>query len=275
MKKPIYIFIFLTIFIVLSHIFLSKLPAGKTKISFLNIGQGDSILIQTTNLQNILIDGGPDQKVLEELGETLPIFFNQIDLMILTHPHADHINGLVEVLKRYEVKKVLISGINYNNNFYDEFLKSIKEQKIPLEIATANKDFDLNKKIFLDILYPINSLAGKNIENVNNSSIVAKLIINSNHKILLTGDAEQETENKELLTDFDLSAEILKAGHHGSKTASSLNYLQAINPKTTIIQSGIANTFNHPHQETLDKFNNLGFEIRRNDMEGRIIFEIL
>ena len=123
MKSYKYIISFLLIFIISLNIFLNKLPNGNMKVSFLDIGQGDAILIQTPSMQNILVDGGPNNKILEHLGNLLPILNDQIDMIILTHPHKDHIFCLIEVVKRYKVKQILISGINFKNSFYDEFLK--------------------------------------------------------------------------------------------------------------------------------------------------------
>lgn len=243
------------------------------KVSFLDIGQGDAILIQTPSMQNILVDGGPDNKILEHLGNLLPILNDQIDMMILTHPHKDHIFGLIEVVKRYEVKQILISGINFKNSFYDEFLKEINKKNIKLTIASSDKDYNLGNGIYFDILYPNESMLGKNIQNVNNSSVAFKLVY-SNSKILFTGDNELESETKELLSDFDFSANILKAGHHGSRTSSSLPYLMSVKPQTTVIQSGLNNEYNHPHSETLENLKNLNITVRRNDLEGNIIFLI-
>ncbi len=267
-----HLIVFLIAFIFLSHSFLNRLPNGKLKIHFLDIGQGDSILIQTPYLQNILIDGGPDQKVLEELSQTMSYVIDDIDLLILSHPHLDHIGGLVDVLKRYQVKKILVSAVNYKNVFYEEFLKEINNQNIDIEIAESKKDFIIAPNLFLDLIYPIHNIAGKNFENVNNASIVFKLIY-KNNRILFVGDCELECEDKILSANFDLSADILKVGHHGSRTSSSLDFLNAVKPKIAIIQSGKDNQFGHPHEETLEKFKKLGIDLKRNDLDGRINLE--
>ncbi len=269
MPYPKYFIILLITFIASAHIFFSKLPNGNLKVSFLDIGQGDSILIQTPYLQNILVDGGPGQKVLNELGDILPPVMTKIDLIILSHPHQDHMDGLIKVLDRHEVGAVLFSGVNYKSPFYTEFLKNINLKKIPTFIANSNNDLKIAENIYIDIIYPNKSFVAKNIDNVNNSSVVAKLIY-GDKKIMFTGDCEKECEMDILKSDFDLSADILKVGHHGSNTSTTAEFLNSINPKKAIIQCGKDNKFGHPKQETLDKLEKLNIEIKRNDLEGRI-----
>lgn len=246
------------------------LPDGYLHVYFLDVGQGDSILIRTPSDQFILIDGGPDDKVLTELNDVMPFYKKRLDFVILTHAHADHINGLVSVLKRYDIGQVLITGARSHGFYYEEFLRIINELNIPLVIAESARDFDFGDFVYLDILYPIESLLGREISNINNSSIVARLLYGEN-KLLLTGDAEIEVEKEQLMTDFDLRASIYKVGHHGSRNSSSLEYLKEIRPDTAVIQCGIDNKFNHPHPETLiNLVRVLNGEIYRNDLQGRV-----
>lgn len=234
---------------------ITSLPDGKLHVSMLDIGQGDAILIESPEGKRILVDGGPDNSVLQRLGEQLPFFENTIDLMIISHPHADHINGLVEVLKRYDVKKVLLTGIAYPNATYDEFLKTIQEKNIPFEFPIASEDYLIEPDLTLDILYPTKKIFGETFDNANNSSIVAKLNFGET-SLMLTGDAEKEEEAEILKQPFDVNAKLLKTGHHGSKTSSSPPWIAAVNPDNALISAGKDNQFKHPHEETMKLFAN-------------------
>lgn len=250
---------------------LFQLPDGRFHIWFLNVGQGDSVLIETPEGHHILVDGGPGPGVLTELAEVLPFFDKKIDLMVLSHPHADHIDGLVEVLKRYEVEAVLFSGVNFMGGAYDEFLKEIDEQEIDFWIAESDEDFSFGD-VIIDVIYPSKQILGEEFNNLNNSSVAMKIIYNQT-KILLSGDLELEAEAALVASGLDLRADILKAGHHGSRTASSLIFLRKIKPRVVVIQSGQGNQFEHPHEESLNHFEKVGVEkIYRNDLDGRVEF---
>jgi len=268
MKKIFY-------FIVLGYIILGflifQIPDSQFHIYFFNIGQGDSIFIKTPQNNQILIDGGPQNTVIQELGKVMPFFDRSIDFIVLTHPHDDHVAGLVEVLKRYEVGAILITGVEFKNPYYDEFLKEIYAQKIPLYIARADEDFRFGS-VYLDILYPFSSIEGTHFSNLNNSSIVAKLIYKT-HKILLTGDLEKEGEYKLLDAGVDLSADVLKVGHHGSKTSSTERFLRKVKAKIAVIQCGENNKFGHPHAISIRNLYRSGIEkIFRNDIDGQVEF---
>lgn len=261
-------------------------------VDFLDVGQGDAEFIRTPDGQNILIDGGPDNKILDELGKAMPFYDRQIDVMILTHPHADHVTGLVEVLRRYDVKSVYYTAVLQTTPDYLTWLKEIKERKIPLFIV--KKPFDLQLgDVTLKFLYPTRDLTNVRISNLNNSSIVNELIY-KNVEFLFTGDLEKEGES-ELLTAYSpkptveqsksnnnatapplnniLSAEVLKAGHHGSNTASSENFLKAVEPEIAVIEVGQKNKFGHPHIITLKRLERFKAEIIRTDLTGTIKLE--
>ncbi len=189
-----------------------RLPHGALVVEALDVGQGDAILITTPEGRRVLIDGGPGQTVLRELGGTLPFLARHIDVMVLTHPHADHVDGLVPVLRRYDVGTLMVTGVTYPNAAYGALIGSIS--RLPsLVITDSGDDFQLGE-VFFDVLYPFDSLLGDTIPNANNSSIVIMMIYRG-HRILLTGDAEIE-EEAELIAahdrgDIDLRAEVLKA----------------------------------------------------------------
>jgi competence protein ComEC len=265
-------FKWLIIVIIISVISLKLVfpkPPNQLEVNFLNVGQGDAILIKTPLNQKILIDGGPDGKVLEELGRYLSWRDRTIDLIILTHPHADHLLGLIEVLKRYQVKQVMLTEVNYENQGYQYFLNLIKGQNIPKIVISGPKLLDFGDNCLLKIIYPREDISGTSVKKLNNTSIVSQLNC-LGHKFLLTGDAEIETEKKLLAENIDLHSEVLKLGHHGSKTASSLEFLQKVAPSLAIIEVGKDNQFSHPATSTLDSLNNLGINAWRTDLNGAL-----
>ncbi|MCX6734589.1 MAG: ComEC/Rec2 family competence protein [Candidatus Peregrinibacteria bacterium] len=246
-----------------------QLPDDKFHMYFLNIGQGDSTLIITPENHQILIDGGPKNYVLQQLDQVMPFFDKTIDLVVITHPHADHIDGLVEVLKRYEVNAILMTGVDYKSPSYDEFLKVAAEKNIQTYIAKNDEDFIFGA-ITLDVIYPDKSMLGKKFINLNNSSIVMKVLY-AGKTILMTGDMAFEEEDALMKTGLNLKADILKVGHHGSKTSSSQEFLNLVKPEIAIIQSGKGNSFGHPSKESLERLKAAGVQqIYRNDTDGRI-----
>lgn len=245
-----------------------QLPDGVFHIYFLDVGQGDAIFIQTPENHQILVDGGPQSIVIEELADIMPFFDKTIDFMVLTHPHADHIDGLVEVLKRYEVRAVLFSGVVFENQTYEEFLNEIFLQEIPVFVAESGVDF-LFGDVVLDVVHPIEQIVGESFKNLNNSSVGMRVLYND-VSIMLAGDMEAEAEKEVLAARINIAANILKAGHHGSKTASSVDFLRKVNPDVAVIQCGEGNSFGHPHNETLEKFAEM--KVFRNDLDGRVEF---
>lgn len=265
--------------IVLAWAHISRLPHGALVLEVLDIGQGDAILITTPHGRRVLIDGGPGQSVLRELGATMPFLSRKIDVMVLTHPHADHVDGLVPVIRRYDVGQLMVTGITYPNAAYTSLLKSARAPSLygspSLTLADDDRDFILDGVTF-DILYPFEPFLGETISNANNSSIVI-LVSYGEHRILLTGDAEVE-EEAELVEahdrgEIDLRADVLKAGHHGSRTSSTPEFVERVDPEVAIISSGEENSYGHPHPETLETFERLEIEVRRTDKEGSVMME--
>jgi len=257
---------------------LSYSPPEELEVDFLDVGQGDAILIKSPFGQNILIDGGPDSKVIEGLGKNLPFWDKRIDLMVLTHPHDDHVTGLIEVIKRYSVKKILYTGVIHSAPNYLAWLEKIRERKIPLVIIDRPQKIVLGDDCYMEIIYPRKSFLAQETDNLNNSSIVARLVYGET-KFLLTGDAEIEVE-KELLNltpllargggEVDLSAQVLKTGHHGSDTSSSEEFLKAVSPQIAVIQVGKDNDFGHPSLRILKRLERAGAEILRTDKNGTV-----
>ncbi len=238
--------------------------SSELELHVLDVGQGDAILIITPEQHHILVDGGPGRSVLSEIGEVLPHLFNEIDLLVLTHPHSDHMEGLIPVLERFEVGAVLMSAPEYGSEVYSAFLDELDGRAV--YFAEAGMDFELGS-VKLDVLFPFESFTGEELGNINNVSPIIMLEFEE-IRILLTGDAEQEIEAE--LLDLDVRADILKAGHHGSRTSSSLEFLEAVNPELLLISAGVDNSYDHPHPETLEKAADLDVQVLRTDLEGRI-----
>ncbi len=267
MKKNLWLWALLAASLVVAAVAWQRTPQS-LELHVLDVGQGDAVLLRTPEGQNILVDGGPGQAVLEELGQVLSPLERRLDLVILTHPHEDHVAGLVPVLQRFEVGEVMLSAPDYGNDSYEQFMQEIAEQKIPYSFADDDHDFILGS-LELDVLYPFEPFTGDKIENVNNASPVIKAKWGE-VEILLTGDAEQEVEAALLASEIDVSADILKAGHHGSRSSSTLEFLEAVGAELMLISCGEDNDYGHPHEETLEKAADMGMQVRRTDLEGRI-----
>ena len=207
------------------------------RFTALNVGQGDALLIQTPEHHTILIDAGPDGTVVDELGKQLGFFDSTIDLFILSHPHRDHYGGIMDVLAKYSVKKVMLTGIQNNDPMYGGFLKTLREKSIPLTFPQADHDLKIGPNLFLDFIFPFKgqNLLGHAFKNKNNSSVVARLVRvgprGQEPLAILEGDAEQEEETQILRNGADVRAGVLKVGHHGSRTSSTPAYLAAVDPK--------------------------------------------
>ena len=243
---------------------------GLLHVYFLNVGQGDAIFIRTPTGKNILFDGGPKKKVVSQLQEILPFFGNTIDHVFLTHPDRDHIEGLLSVLRRYRIGQVHFTGAGKRNYFWRTFLQIIKTKKIPARLADANHDIRLNDGVVVDVLFPFKPNFALQ-KDINNTSLVAKIIYGEN-EILLTGDAETPEEEKLLKNRVNIDADVLKVAHHGSKSSTSLAFLNAVSPDVSVISVGRGNSYHHPHPSILKKLDRYGTKIFRTDLDGRIEF---
>jgi competence protein ComEC len=237
-------------------------------VNFFNIGQGDAFLITTYQGNQVLIDGGPGNKVLEELSEVMPFKDRVIEMMVLTHPHADHVEGLIPVLARYQVKKILLPNLEYDSDSYQEFLTAVENESAEVVYAKQGQRFYLDNATVLDILHPRVDEKHKPAD-VNDESIVARLIFGKT-KMLFTGDAGIGIE-KPLIGKFNLDADLLKIGHHGSKHSTSQEFLEQVTPEYSVIQVG-KNNYGHPAKEVLEKLYRIKSKIFRTDQESDIEF---
>lgn len=251
-------------------VFQAEAAEGFLRVHFFDIGQGDAIFIEAENGNQVLIDGGPNSSILAKLGETMPFWDKSINLIILTHPHADHLDGLIEVLKRYDIDMVLETGVSHSIPEYEEWRRLLREKNIKVVVANAGQKVQLSDSAFLDILAPLNNFDGSSLKNIHDAMIVSKLASGS-ASLLLMGDAEKQIEYRLLLSGAVVDADILKAGHHGSKTSTGEEFLRAVSPEFAVISAGRKNRYGHPHQEVIDRLEDFGVKILRTDVEGDIV----
>lgn len=242
---------------------------GLLKVYFLDVGQGDAMFIEAPNGNQVLIDGGPDNKVLSELAEIMPFYDLDIDLISLSHPQEDHAAGLVEVLKKYDVKNILWAEGEYNSPIFGAWREAVKSENANEIDAVAGKMIDLGSGVILTVLFPINSMAGTFVKNPNDNSVVVMLEYKGN-RFLFTGDAEAAVERKLVGMGMDLKADVLKVGHHGSNTSTTDSFLSWIKPQVAVIEVGAKNRYGHPRKEVLDRLEKNGIKYYRIDMDGMV-----
>ncbi|MBX4187664.1 MAG: MBL fold metallo-hydrolase [Candidatus Doudnabacteria bacterium] len=241
-------------------------------VDFYDVGQGDSFLITTYQGNQILVDGGPGDVILENLASDLGPFDKDLDMIVLTHAHLDHFEGLISVLGKYKVKKILMPNVEFKTNQYLEFLASVREEGAEVIYAVQGLRIYLDNATVLDILHPMQSdvMRPKKSADINDTSIVAMLRFGKT-KLLLTGDASMEIENK-LLDSFDFDADLLKVGHHGSKYSTSQTFLDEVSPQFAIIQLGKDNDYGHPAPETIKRLEESKVETYRTDFNKNVEF---
>lgn len=238
-------------------------------VIFLDVGQGDATLLKLPGRRLVLIDGGPNNLVLKRLGENLPFYRRKIDLILISHWHDDHVIGLIEVMKRYQVKQLLYIEGAPKSELTDYLLAQARRENVNI-IALQNKaTLKYSPDCFLNLLNPL-SLG---VKNNDNNSLVAKLDCRR-QEFLFSGDNESAVEKKLLAINYDVRADVFKASHHGSKTSNTAEFLQAIQPRLIVISVGVDNKFNHPAPEVLKNIENLGIKVKRTDKNSSVIIRI-
>lgn len=257
---------------ILVSVAAATMPDNNLQVSILDVGQGDAILISKGN-QQILVDGGPSpQAIALELGKMIPFWDRTIDLVVLTHPSADHVTGLVEVLKRYKVKQVLHPDLDFESDIYDEWLRLVKEKDIKYTIAQAGQQIDLGK-VIIKVLNPqIPHLTGTESDTDNNSLVLQ--ISMGEVSFLLTTDTMWQAEFELITRRASLTSTVLKVGHHGSNTSTTPEFLAVVDPQLAVISVGADNRFGHPTPEVIGRLEDrIGSEkIYRTDEQGTIEF---
>jgi competence protein ComEC len=251
----------------------ATMPDDDLHVSFLDVGEGDAILVRKGN-QQILIDGGPGPRAVNlEMGKQMPFWDKTVEMVVLTHPHHDHLSGLIEVLKHYRVEKVLYPDIEYPSPLYDEWLTLIEADEIESIITCAGQRIDMGDGVIIDILGPPSLHFSGTQSDVDNNGVVLKISY-GRVIFLLTADIMQEAERQLISNRADLTTTVLKVAHHGSDTSTTPEFLAVASPRVAIICTGADNEFGHPDDEVLARLAQaVGEEnIYRTDLHGTVEF---
>lgn len=237
---------------------------GQLKVHYIDVGQGDGILIEQ-GTHNMLIDAGTneDEKLMVDYLNKEGI--KHLDYVVGTHPHEDHIGGLDAVIKNFDIGTIYMPKTTTNTKTFEDVLKALKSKNLKITTPVVGSTFKLGNAS-CEILAPNSS----KYQDLNNYSIVIKLTYGSN-KFLFTGDAESLSEKEILSKGFDVSADVLKLGHHGSSSSTSTEFLNKVNPKYAIVSCGKDNDYGHPHSETMKKLEKKQIKLYRTDENGTII----
>ncbi len=235
-------------------------------VHFIDVGQGDSMLIQIDD-RSMLIDGGP-----RKAGPGLAAYLksqgvSSLDVVVSTHPHADHIGGLISILKEFPVKQIVDSGQVHTTQTYEQYLTLIDQKNIPYTVGEMGQSINLSPKVRVDILGPSGTEKGLGL---NENSIVIKLTYH-NVSFLFMGDAGFPEERTLMSSGADLKSDVLKVPHHGSKYSSSAAFLSKVHPEVSVIEVGKNNDYGHPAPRTLKRLEKTGTVIYRTDIDGNIV----
>lgn len=268
MKNKKFIYLALIALILLLFSLTLNTTAQNLKIHFIDVGQGDSILIQEAEGQNILVDGGDRADIIAAkiINYLKDQDVNKIDYIISTHPHADHIGGLVDIIDSFEVGAVLDSGKIHSSKTYENYLIKIDQENIPFETPRQGDKLKIGTSEIV-FLHPDQNL---NQYSLNNSSLVF-VLKHGKLNFLFTGDIEKEVEKKLLIENPKLKIDILKVPHHGSDTSSSADWIRNLDLKTAVIQVGSNNSYNHPKAEIIKLYQSEGIDLFRSDLNGNIV----
>lgn len=236
-------------------------------VHYIDVGQGDSILVQINN-KNLLIDSGPlvsSQKIIKYLKAQK---VKKIDYIIASHPHEDHIGNLAQIIKTFKISEVYAPKKTSNSSAFEDFVQALRNENHKINIAKSDINLDLGNNISLTILGPVNS----NYDDINNYSTIIKITYGST-KFLFMGDAEVLAENEIINKNYDLSADVIKIGHHGSNSSSSKEFLEKVSPKYAIISCGQGNDYGHPHREVIEYLKAKQITTYRTDLDQDILIK--
>jgi beta-lactamase superfamily II metal-dependent hydrolase len=241
-------------------------PADNLTVHFVDVGQGDSILVQFAG-KNILVDGGESDMGSRVVSYLKSHNVSSLDLVVSNHPHSDHIGGLVAVLKSIPVRQVLDSGEPHISQTFENFLTLIEQKDIPFKVAKRGQVINLDPLLKIEVLNPPKAHFK---DDLNDNSVVLRVTY-GNVSFLLTGDAEKEAENSLLSSNYGLDSDVLKVGHHGSSSSSTSAFLQVVSPEVSVIEVGKGNDYGHPSSATLKALKNAGSAVYRTDLNGNIV----
>lgn len=232
---------------------------------FIDVGQGDCTLIQVNN-KNLLIDSGTSdskQKLIRYLKKNN---ITKLDFIVATHPHEDHIGGMANVIKNFEVGEFWAPKAVATTQSFNDMIDALRAKNLKIKIATPNTSLNLGPSTTCIILSPNKTT----YDNVNNYSSALRITY-KNSTYLFTGDIETQAEDEIMANGYDLSAQVLKVAHYGSKTSSSKEFLDKVSPKIAIISCGIDNDYGHPNKETLDRLKKINCIVYRTDIDKTIV----
>ena len=251
-------------------------PDGRLHVTMLDIGQGDAILMEAPSGATMLIDGGPDPELtLRRLGANLPFWARRIDILVLSHPHQDHVAGLVDVLDRFDVRLLIHAGIHFENAAYDRLLADAAQAGLPTRSVIAGETFVLDGATSFEVLYPSAEDARAPLPegDINNGSVVL-VLRHGGFAALLTGDAEAPVEASLAARGLLPRVDLLKVGHHGSNSSTTPGLLDATRPAVAVISSGEGNGYGHPAPETLSTLGSRPeISVHRTDLHGDVEVE--
>ena len=271
MKK--YKFLLLILLILLPLIFLNcstyslSIKDGNMQVHFIDVGQGDSILIQVNN-KNLLIDTGPknNSEAFFKYLNTLNI--KKFDYVIYTHPHEDHIGNMAKLIKKYKILEFYGPKVEHTSKHFEKMVESLVDKDMKIKIIKEGLNtIDLGTNTKVTVLSPKENGYG---DNLNEYSAVIKIQYGNNN-FLFMGDAEKFNEEYILNNGYDIKSDVLKIGHHGSYTSTSEVFYQAVKPSIAVIQVGDDNSYNHPHKNTMTLLNKYKPLILRTDKNGTIV----
>lgn len=242
--------------------------SGLLSVYFLDVGQGDAIFIETPDGVQMLIDGGPNSMVLRELRAVMPWFDRSVDVVMATHPDKDHIGGLIDVLARYQVANIMSTSNSGDTSVASMFGISSEKEKAKLVTVEAGKRYRLGEFVDLLVFSPASAVAMES----NASSVVMQLRY-GNTNVFLTGDATLAIEDY-LVARFGeyLQSDILKLGHHGSRTSTSEGFLDTVRPQYAVVSAGRGNSYGHPHDEVVERIVERNIELLNTAESGRVGF---
>jgi competence protein ComEC len=242
--------------------------SGNLTVHFIYIGQGDSTLIQSPEGKTMLIDAGPTASSSRLVAYLKSQGISSLDIVLATHSHEDHIGGMQEVLKNFPVGQFIYNGFPGTTSYYEDLMKTISKKKILLTNVSAGDTIDLDPTLTIDVLNPQKTF----FDDPNNNSVVLRLIYR-NETFLFTGDAAQGAESAMLSDEDNLSADVLKVGHHGDSRSSSTKFLKAVHPEIAVIEDGYNNDHHNPSNITLNRLKAANVTLYRTDLNGTVTIE--